>query len=89
MSTQVRVHLQIDGVLSVHAVRALELALGSVTGILAVEASLATVAVLHDGSVTTAQLADAVTLAGCVLVSSRTERGVLPIVSPSVSPSAN
>ncbi len=81
MPAQVRVHLQIDGVLAIHAVRALDMALGSVPGVSAVEASMASVSVVHDGSVSEAQLADAVALAGCSLISARTERGVLPIAA--------
>lgn len=72
-------HLVIDGMLAVHAVRAVETAFAGVAGITGADVWLGGATVEHDGTVTRDALATAVELAGCVLVALREERR-LPLV---------
>lgn len=67
-------HLEIGGMLSVHAVRAVYTAFGGVPGVLRADVVLGHATVEHDGTATRDALAEAVALAGCELVAMREER---------------
>jgi copper chaperone CopZ len=71
--------LLIDGMLSVHSVRAVYTALGLVEGITSAEVQMGRAIVEHDGRATAQSLRDAVALAGCEvrMVSEETRR--LPV----------
>ncbi|MCU0647937.1 MAG: heavy-metal-associated domain-containing protein [Gemmatimonadaceae bacterium] len=71
--------LIIADVLAVHAVRAIEFALGAVPGVHAVDATRERTIVTHDPHVSDAMLAEAVALAGCT-VASITRTRTLPVV---------
>ena len=73
-------HLQIDGMLSVHAVRAVYTAFAGVPGIRTCEVSLGGAVVEHDGSVSREMLGSAVALAGFAMTGWREERS-LPTVT--------
>lgn len=83
MSRQ-RVHVEIDGLLSVHAVRAVQTALAGVPGIVQAHVSLAGAVLetetMPDPAAFTAQLADALDAAGVRLVGTRVERAGLPLL---------
>ncbi len=72
-------HLQIGGMLSVHAVRAVYTAFGGVPGVVRADVALGHSTVEHDGTATREALAEAVAVAGCELVSMREERR-LPVL---------
>lgn len=72
-------HLTIDGMTAVHAVRAVYTAFAGVPGIVRADVTLGGATVEHDGSVTRAMLADAIDVAGFVLVDVREERS-LPLL---------
>lgn len=67
-------HLEIDGMLSVHAVRAVYTAFAGVPGIRACEVTLGGAVIEHDGSVSREMLGSAVALAGFSMVAWREER---------------
>jgi copper chaperone CopZ len=67
-------HLQIDGMLSVHAVRAVYTAFAGVPGIRSAEVTLGGATVEHDGTVTREMLAEAIEFAGFTLAAWREER---------------
>ncbi len=56
--------VKIDGMHAVHAVRALETALGAMTGISRLEVSMGEAAITHDGGVTPSRIREAVRDAG-------------------------
>ncbi|WP_337169679.1 hypothetical protein [Gemmatimonas aurantiaca] len=75
-----RAYVEIDGLLSVHAVRAVWTALTGVPGILSAEVSMTGAVLDTETPVDREALATALTLAGVTLRSVREERGSLPIV---------
>lgn len=83
MSRQ-RVHVEIAGLLSVHAVRAVQTALTGVPGILQAEVSMAGAILetepLPDQELFRSLLADALDLAGVELRTVRIERAGLPLL---------
>lgn len=75
-----RAYVEIDGLLSVHAVRAVWTALTGVPGILSAEVSMTGAVLDTETPVDREALATALALAGVTLRSVREERGSLPIV---------
>lgn len=74
------VFLRIDGLISVHAVRAAYTALAAVPGVVRAEVSRRGALIEHDGSATRASVADALAMAGLALAEWRDERPTLPVV---------
>lgn len=74
-----RTHLTIDGMVAVHAVRAVYTAFAGVPGVRGAEVALGAATVEHDATVTRAALEAAVALAGCRVVEAREERA-LPVL---------
>jgi copper chaperone CopZ len=66
--------LELDVMLAVHAVRAVEFALGSLPGVEQVSVSRASATVRHDAAVTDDALIDAVALVGARVVGIARER---------------
>ena len=66
----------IDKMLSLYSVRAVWTALGGVEGVRTAEVVIGMARVEHDGSVTCAQVAEAVELAGCEVVRCEDEKGL-------------
>jgi copper chaperone CopZ len=71
--------LHLTGMPAVHAVRAVEFALGAVPGVVAVEVTRQYAVVTHDAQMPTERLTDAVQLAGATVTGWRIERR-LPVV---------
>ncbi len=71
--------LLIDGMLSVHSVRAVYTALGMVEGITSADVQMGRAIVEHDGRATQEALRQAVELAGCEVRLASEERRRLPI----------
>lgn len=61
--------IKIDGMHAVHAVRALETALGGLPGVRALEVSMGEAAVTHDGRVTPTRIREAIHEAGFAVTS--------------------
>lgn len=78
--TRQRIHVQIDGLLSVHAVRAARTALGSIPGVESAEVSMRGAVLESKGAVAEAHIAEALALAGLALSSLRTEPAGLPVL---------
>ncbi len=72
--------MQIDGLLSVHAVRAVWTALGAVPGILGAEVTMQGAVLETDGSLDQQLLAEALAMAGVTLRSLQIEKGSLPLL---------
>jgi hypothetical protein len=75
-----RIHVQIEGLLSVHAVRAVWTALGAVPGVLQAEVSMRGVVLDTDGPVDRELLAETLAMAGVRLVDMTVEKGQLPLL---------
>jgi len=75
-----RIHVQIDGLLSVHAVRAARTALGSIPGVESAEVSMRGAVLESEGAVGEALIAEALTMAGLELTSLRSEPAGLPVL---------
>jgi len=75
-----RIHVQIDGLLSVHAVRAARTALGSVPGVESAEVSMRGAVLESEGAVAEALIAEALSMAGLTLTSLRCESAGLPVL---------
>ena len=75
-----RILVQIDGLLSVHAVRAVWTALGAVPGILGAEVTMQGAVLETDGSLDQQLLAEALAMAGVQLRSLQIEKGALPLL---------
>ncbi|MCO4099926.1 hypothetical protein [Gemmatimonas sp.] len=75
-----RILVQIDGLLSVHAVRAVWTALGAVPGILGAEVTMQGAVLETDGSLDQQLLAEALAMAGVTLRSLQIEKGSLPLL---------
>ncbi len=73
--------IKIDGMHAVHAVRALETALGGLAGVRGLEVSMGEAAVTHDGRVTPTRIREAIQEAGFVVTSvSEDRRHRLPLL---------
>ena len=72
--------LTIANMPAVHAVRAVYTALASVEGIAHADVSLGRAVVEHDGRATPERLREAVSLAGCEVVSVVEDRRTLPVL---------
>lgn len=72
--------LTIDGMTSVHAVRAIFTALAGVDGVARAEVGRGMATVEHDGTVTDDALREAVTIAGFDVSAIQSDRGVLPVL---------
>ena len=75
-ATSRTVHLVLDGMSAVHAVRAFWTALAGVPGVTRADVQLGTATVEHDGSATRAALEEAAALAGCTIVRWREDRSL-------------
>lgn len=77
---RLRIHVQIEGLLSVHAVRAVWTALAAVPGVRHADVSMRGAVLEADGPIDRAMLADALALAGVQMVAVREEKGHLPLL---------
>lgn len=77
---RLRIHVQIDGLLSVHAVRAVWTALAAVPGVRHADVSLRGAVLETDGPIDAGQLAECLALAGVQLVGVTVEKGSLPLL---------
>jgi len=75
-----RIHVQIDGLLSVHAVRAVWTALSAVPGVVQAEVTLRGAVLDTEGPLDRQVLADSLALAGVQLVDMTVEKGHLPLL---------
>ena len=69
-------YLEIDDMLSVHAVRAVYTALAGVPGIRRAEVAIGSAVIEHDGSVSREMLGQAIAVAGFAMASWREERSL-------------
>lgn len=76
---RLRISVQIEGLLSVHAVRAVRTALGGVPGVLTAHVSLAGAELEADRPVTEEELATALEPAGVTVRGVTVQRGTLPL----------
>ncbi len=70
----------VNGMLTEHCKRAVFTSLAGIPGIHQADVQIGTVAVTHDGSVTIAQLTDAIAVAGYTVVHGVEDRRTLPVV---------
>lgn len=75
-----RIHVEIAGLVAVHAVRAVRTALTAVPGIERADVSMAGAILESTGPVDERQLADALAMAGVRLIGVRVERAGLPLL---------
>jgi copper chaperone CopZ len=75
-----RIHVEIEGLIAVHAVRAVRMALAAVPGIEQAEVTMQGAVLEVTAPVSESALADALALAGVQLRSVRIERGGLPLL---------
>jgi hypothetical protein len=75
-----RIHVQLDGLVAVHAVRAVWTALGAVPGLLSAEVTMQGAVLELDGELDRAALDAALDAAGVSIRSMRTEARVLPVL---------
>jgi hypothetical protein len=75
-----RIHVQIDGLLSVHAVRAVWTALTAVPGVLQAEVTMRGAVLETEGPIDREVLADSLALAGVQLRDMTVEKGHLPLL---------
>jgi len=75
-----RIHVQIDGLLSVHAVRAARTALGSIPGVESAEVSMRGAVLESEGVVEAPLIADALAMVGLTLSTLRTEPAGLTVL---------
>ena len=73
-----RLEVEIEGLVAVHAVRAIRTALGLLPGVTAADVSLAGVVLHTDGTVTPEAVAEALAHAGVTVTGVRMRRGGLP-----------
>jgi copper chaperone CopZ len=76
--------LHIDGMRTVHCVRAVRMALGGVPGIASADVRVGRAEVAHDGRATEQALVDAIALVGYAVREVVEERRRLDIAGPSV-----
>ena len=72
--------LKVAGMLTEHCKRAVFTSLSGIRAISRADVQLGTVTVEHDGSVTSAQLAEAISVAGYTVTGTSEDRRSLPIV---------
>lgn len=77
---RLRIHVQIDGLLSIYAVRAVRTALAAVPGVMGAEVSMKGAVLDADAPLDRAALDDALALAGVRAVQVREEKGMLPLL---------
>jgi len=75
-----RIHVQLEGLLSVHAVRAVRTALAGVPGVVGADVSMRGAVLDADAEIAPALLEEALGYAGVRVQEIRTDRGSLPIV---------
>ncbi|MBY0488282.1 MAG: heavy-metal-associated domain-containing protein [Gemmatimonadaceae bacterium] len=75
-----RIHVEIEGLIAVHAVRAVRTALAAVPGIEQADVSMQGAVLETSAPVSEAALREALGLAGVALRSMRIERGGLPLL---------
>lgn len=75
-----RLEVEIDGLVAIHAVRAVRTALAGVPGVDSADVSLAGVVLETDGTVTPELLAEALAHAGVRVMAVRAARGGLPLL---------
>lgn len=75
-----RIHVQIDGLLSVHAARAVWTALTAVPGVLRAEVTMRGAVLDTEAPLDRQLLADCLELAGVQLVGMTVEKGHLPLL---------
>ena len=75
-----RIHVQLDGLLSIHAVRAVRTALGAVPGVLGAEVSMQGAVLDTESPLDRNALDEALAYAGVRVLSVREERGTLPLL---------
>jgi len=75
-----RIHVQLDGLVAVHAVRAVWTALGAVPGLLSAEVTMQGAVLELDGDLDRAVLDAALDAAGVSVRSLRVEARILPIL---------
>ena len=75
-----RIHVQLDGLLSIHAVRAVRTALAAVPGVLGAEVSMQGAVLDTESPLDRNALDEALTHAGVRVLSVREERGTLPLL---------
>lgn len=78
--TRQRIHVQIDGLLSVHAVRAARMALGSIPGVESADVSMRGAVLEARSAPSAAVIEEALAAAGLTLAGLRTESAGLPIL---------
>ncbi|WP_373062560.1 heavy metal-binding protein [Gemmatimonas sp.] len=75
-----RIHVQLDGLVAVHAVRAVWTALGAVPGVLSAEVTMQGAVLEVEGELDRAALDAALDAAGVSVRSLRVETRVLPVL---------
>ena len=75
-----RIHVQLDGLVAVHAVRAVWTALGAVPGLLSAEVTMQGAVLELDGELDRAALDAALDAAGVSVRSLRVEARILPML---------
>lgn len=78
--SRLRIHVQIEGLLSVHAVRAVWTALAAVPGVVSAEVSMQGAILDTDVPIDRAALSEALSHAGVTVVGVREEKGSLPLL---------
>ena len=77
---RLRIHVQIEGLLSVHAVRAVWTALAVVPGVVHADVSMKGAVLDTEGPVVLRLLEDALALAGVRVLGTTVEKGSLPVL---------
>lgn len=75
-----RIHVQIEGLLSVHAVRAVWTALSAVPGVITAEVSMRGAVLDIEGPLDEPVLAESLAMAGVRLLGTTVEKGQLPLL---------
>lgn len=78
--TRQRIHVQLDGLMAVHAVRAVWTALGAVPGLLSAEVTMQGAVLEVEGELDRAALDAALDAAGVSVRSIRVEARILPVL---------
>lgn len=78
--TRQRIHVQLNGLVAVHAVRAVWTALGAVPGVVSADVTMQGAVLEVEGALDRAALESALDAAGVTVRSIRIESRVLPIV---------
>ena len=78
--TRQRIHVQLNGLVAVHAVRAVWTALGAVPGVVSADVTMQGAGLEVEGALDRAALESALDAAGVTVRSIRIESRVLPIV---------